>query len=123
MMDDPQAYLFHKRKLNAIQNGQFVDVHDAVVPDPKDYDVLLSDADDAKLRTDIADVVGITYLSEATEEDAHKMAEVGECYLWGLKIRTLFPTVVRINDHAFWVFFVVNSGSSITYLSAQVSYS
>ena len=69
---------------------------------------------------DMKEVVGIPYHSEATQEDATKVVEIGDCYLCGQKLRTIFPTIVANTNCAHRVFFVVDSGAPITYLSAQV---
>ena len=64
--------------------------------------------------------MGIPYHAEATKEDAAKVVEIGDCYLYGQKLRTVFPTVVANTSCAHWVFFVVASGAPITHLPAQV---
>jgi hypothetical protein len=33
----------------------------------------------------------------------------------------MFPCVVSVKDRAHWVFFIVDPGAPLTYLSAQVS--
>jgi len=98
-----------------------VDNHDIGGTDPEDYDVLITDIDDEKLRTEIAEIVGIPYHAKATTEDANKVVEIGDCYIYGRKFRTIFPAVVTNGSGAHWVFFIVNPGALLTYLSAQTS--
>ena len=62
--------------------------------DPGDYDVLIPDVDKEKLRGEIAEIVGIEYLAEATVEEANKVVDIGDCFLFGRKLRTIFPAVV-----------------------------
>ena len=66
-------------------------------------------------------MVGIPYHSPASKEQADKVVSIGECFIYGRKLRTVFPAVVTHGSgKAHWVFFLVNSGSPMTYLSAQV---
>ena len=117
---DPQAYFARKRQQDARDRGEFIDIHDVGSADPADYDVLLSDVDDKKLRTQIAELVGMPYHAKATAEDANKVVEIGDCFIYGRNFRTIFPTVVANGSQAHWVFFIVNFGAPLTYLSAQV---
>lgn len=103
------------------ERGQYVDLHDIGGVDPMDYDVLISDVNHEKLRDEVADIVGIQYHAKATKEDANKVVEIGNCYIYGRKFRTIFPAVVDGGSQAYWVFFIIDSGSPLTYLSAQVS--
>lgn len=72
--------------------------------DPEDYDVLISDIDDEKLRGEVAEIVGIRYHAKATTEDANKVVEIGDCFIYGRKFRTIFPAVVACGVQAHWVF-------------------
>jgi len=116
----PGVYFNCKRRQEANARGEYLDIHDIGGPDPKDYDLLLSDVGE-ELPHEIAKVVGIPYHAEATKEDAEKVVEVGDCYLYGPRFRTIFPTVVDRDGRAHWVFFIVDTGAPMTYLSARVS--
>jgi len=76
----------------AKDRAEYIDTHD-IGPDPKDHGVLISGVDDEKLPHEIAKVVGIPYHAEATKEEAKNVVEIGDCYLYGPKLRTIFPTV------------------------------
>lgn len=118
---DPQAYFINKRQQAAKERGEYTDIHDIGGVDPRDYDVLISDVDKEKLRGEIAEIVGIKYLAEATVEEANKVVDIGDCYLFGHKLRTIFPAVVCDDVRAHWVFFIVDSGAPLTYISTQTS--
>lgn len=118
---DPQDYINRKHQQEAKERGEYFDIHDIGGVDPMDYDVLISDVDDEKLQGEVAEIVGIQYHAEATKGDANKAVKIGDCYIYGRKFRTIFPAVVGDGSRAHWVFFVVDSGSPLTYLSAQVS--
>lgn len=51
----------------AIERGQFVDIHDIGPVDPKDYDVLITDVDNHVLQTEISELVGIPYIQGGDE--------------------------------------------------------
>lgn len=119
---DPQAYFNLKQQKEAKDRGEFVDIHDVdpeYSPGPNEYDVLLSDVTHAKLQSTIAEQLGIAYLSEAA--DAKEVIQVSTGYIYGLHKRTIVPFIVTYGKEARWVFFIVDSGSPWTYLSAQVS--
>ncbi len=118
---NPLAFFARKRQEEARDRGEFVDIHDIGGVDPKDFDVLITDIDDEKLRSEIAEVMGIQYLAKATEADANTVVEIGRGYIFGRNIRTIFPCVVSHDGKAHWVFFIVASGVPLTYLSVQVS--
>ena len=67
--------------------------------------------------------MGKAYHQLATKEEAERVIKTGECFIFGSKMRTIFPTVVKKleSNEARWVFFIVDSGSPTTYLSAEVS--
>jgi len=119
----PEAY-FNRKRQEAYAHSEYGYLnfkYDIRVPDPKDFDVLISDVDDEKLRHEITEIVGIPYHSVAKKKEAKKEIEIGDCYLYGPSYRTIFPTVVAREGRAHWVFFIVNSGAPMTYLSAQAS--
>jgi hypothetical protein len=104
-----------------VARGTFVDIHDIGGVDPNDYDVLIPDVNDHTLHNEISDLVGIPYLKEATKEEADKVADSLHGFLYGRKYRMILPCVVKIEDKAHWVFFIVDSGAPLTYISTQVS--
>lgn len=89
--------------------------------DPDDFDILITDINDHKLRTSIADRVGIEYLRKATRDQANEVITTGQAFIYGSRDRLIFPCVVSIGDDARWVFFIVDTGAPFTYLSCQVS--
>ena len=89
--------------------------------DPKDYDVLLTDITDTALRSDIAELAGVAYLEKATIDEANTKVDIGYGFLYGSKFRPVFPCIVRSKNKAHWVFFIVDSGAPVTYLSSRVS--
>lgn len=104
-----------------IARGAFVDIHDIGPVDPKDYDVLITDIDDHTLHNEISDIVGIPYLKEATKEEADKVADSLRGFVYGKKFRMILPCVLKIEDMAHWVFFIVDGGAPLTYISTHVS--
>ena len=124
---NPIDFFAKKKAKEAIERGQFIDIHDIGGVDPKDYDVLITDISDNKLRTEIAELLGVPYLQKATEDEANKKIETatGMTYATGIaggtKFRTVFPCVVSFEDNARWVFFIVDTGAPLTYLSTHVS--
>lgn len=126
---DPQTYFNRKHEQEAIERGELEDFHDLARPDPTDYDILITDVDYSKLRHEISEVVGIPYLSLASKEEAGKIINIGDGFIYGKralyggKPRTIFPGVISqcISGKAYWVFFLVNTASPLTYLSAQVN--
>ena len=89
--------------------------------DPKDYDVLIKDIDNGTLHTEISELVGIPYLKEATKNEADKVVESIRGFVYGRMYRMILPCVLKIEDKAHWVFFIVDSGAPLTYVSTQVS--
>jgi len=117
----PIAYFSRMKAEENVARGTFVDIHDIGGVDPNDYDVLITDVNDHTLHNEISDLVGIPYLKEATKEEADKVADSLRGFLYGRKYRMILPCVVKIEDKAHWVFFIVDSGAPLTYLSTQVS--
>ena len=72
------------------------------------------------MRHEVAEAVGIPYHAEATKEDANKELKIGDCIIYGRTLRTIFPAIVSYENRACWVFFIVDTGAPLTYLSAQV---
>jgi hypothetical protein len=86
-----------------------------------DYDVLSTDAYDDMIHSEISKLVGIPYLKEATKDEADNVVRELDGFIYGQKIRMIFPCVLSVGDKARWVFFLVHSGSPLTYISAEVS--
>lgn len=118
---NPLTYFAKKEEQEAIERGEWVDIYDIGPKDPEDFDVLITDIDDHKLRTNISDCVGIDYLRKATRDQANEVITTGQAFIYGWKDRLIFPCVVSIGDDARWVFFIVDTGAPFTYLSNQVS--
>jgi len=118
----PASFFAQKKAKENRERGTFVDIHDIGGPDPKEYDVLLTDIDYGKLSSEISKLVGIPYLKEATREEANKEVEKVHGFAYGKKSRLILPCTVSIGDTARWVFFIVDSGAPITYLSTQASF-
>jgi len=85
---NPVSYFDEKAAKEAIERGQFVDIHDISSVDPKDFDVLLSDVDNT-LHSEISKLVGIPYLKEATKDEADKVAWKINSLLYGRTFRMI----------------------------------
>jgi len=104
-------------------SGGYVDVHelcDISDIDPNKFDVLITDVNEKTLRTEVSKVFGIDYLAKATEEDAKRKVDVISGYLYGDGRRPMVPCVVSNADKAYWVHFIVDTGSPATFLSEKV---
>ncbi|KAF1808751.1 hypothetical protein P152DRAFT_208066 [Eremomyces bilateralis CBS 781.70] len=117
----PLHYYSRLKAEENIARGTFVDIHDIGAMDPKDYDVLITDIDDNTLHKEISDRVGIPYLKEATKDEADKVADTIRGFVYGRKFRMILPCALTINEKAHWVFFIVDSGAPLTYISTQVA--
>jgi hypothetical protein len=87
------------------------------------YDALIMDTTDINdhiLHNEISELVGIPYLKEATKEEADKEVDSLRGFVYGDKYRMILPCVLKIEDKAHWVFFIVG-GAPLTYISTQVS--
>jgi hypothetical protein len=116
----PITFFAQKAAKEAIERGEFVDIHDIGGVDPKDYDVLITDIDNNTLQSEISKLAGIPYLKEATKDEADKVPKKIRGFTYGSKFRQILPCVLNIEDQARWVFFV-DSGAPLTYISTQVS--
>lgn len=94
---DPQAYFTRKRQQEAKDRGEFVDIHDI---GGIDYDILITDVNDEKLRGEIAETVGIPYHAEATKEDGNMVVEIG--YTVKIRTRLLVMRTVLIGFFSSW---------------------
>jgi hypothetical protein len=99
-------------------------VHDFSGLQTGDFDVLISDLNHQKLETELSDILGVPYLSRASEEDVKKVVEVGEAIVVGPSFRTIFPCVVEVGGKALWIFFLVDTGSTMPFFinSSESSY-
>ena len=84
-------------------------------------DVLLFDITKETYKGEIARLVGTPYLSPATPSEATKMPIEVTGFIYGPKRRTIVSLAVSYKKECCWVFFVVDSGSPLTYLSVGVS--
>jgi len=111
----PLRYFSRMEAEENVARGTFVDIHD-IGPDPKDYDI-----DEHTLHNEISNRVGIPYLKEATNGEADKVSDSLRGFIYGDKYSMILPCVLKIEDKARWVFFIVDRGAPLTYISAQVS--
>ena len=118
---NPTDFFAEKKAKEAIERGEFIDIHDIGGVDPNDYDVLITDMSDNTLRTEISELLGVPYLKKATKDEANKKIELSTAITYGTMYRMVFPCVVSSKDNARWVFFVVDTGAPLTYLSTRVS--
>lgn len=109
------------KKRQQARHEEFVDIHDIDAIKPEDYDVLITDVDEGKLQSEIAEGLGINYLGVATGDDAATKAEYIDGYLYGYRRQPVLPCVVRNGNQACWVIFIVDTGAPATYLSPHVS--
>ena len=119
----PVLYYQATKDGEAIKRKEYVYLHDAGGLNPKDYDVLLKDVDYNVLQDEISTLGGIPYLQEATKSDAVKKVKEATAIVFGPMHRMIFPAVVHNadKDKAHWVYFIIATGSPITYLSTQVN--
>ena len=118
----PISFFATKDANEAIERGEFVDIHDIGGIDPKDYDVLLTDIDHNTLDTEISRLAGIKYLTEATKEDTDIMARKVHGFFYGQKFRMIFPCVLGHKGKGRWVYFIMDTGAPVTYISTQASF-
>lgn len=74
---DPQAFFSRKCQQEALERGEFTEIHDVdpgYSPDPTEYDVMLTGITYGKPGSTIAEELGIPYLSQTTEADANEVA-------------------------------------------------
>jgi hypothetical protein len=117
----PIRFFAQKAAKAARERGEFVDIHDISGVDPNNYDVLITDIDNNTLHSEISELVGIPYLKEATKDEADHVAGEIHGFIYGRTFRMILPFVLNIEDKARWVFFIMDSGAPLTYLSTQVS--
>lgn len=95
---NPLDYFAKKKDKKAIKRGQFVDVHDPQIVVPEDFDVLIMDMNDKKLRSEVSELVGIPYLQKAIQDEADTKVNLGYGFIHGMHFRIIFPCVVSMND-------------------------
>jgi len=117
----PINFFRQKTAKEAIERGEFVDVHDISGIDPKNYDVLITEVDNNTLHSEISKLVDIPYLKEATKDEADKVAKEIRGFYYGRSLRMIFPCILSMKGQARWVFFIVDSGAPLTYISAEVA--
>jgi hypothetical protein len=120
---NPMSFFAQKAAKEAIERGEFVDIHDIGGVDPKDYDVLITDMNNDTLHSEISKLVDIPYLQEAMKDEADKVAREIRGFMYGRKLRMILPCVLGIQDKARWVFFIVDYVSPLTFISTQGSVS
>jgi hypothetical protein len=118
---NPVSFLAREKVKKNIENGSFVDIHDIGGVDPKDYDNLITDVDNDILQSEIAELAGMSYLEEAKKDEADNMPDKIHGFMYGRKFRMILPCLFGIGDKARWVFFIVDGGAPLTYISSQVS--
>jgi hypothetical protein len=69
---------------------------------------------------EISDIAGIQYLKEAMNGAADEVLTSIPGFIYG-KCRMILPCALKINGKARWVFFVVDSGAPLTYISTQIA--
>ena len=122
---NPISFFADKKAKEAIERGEFIDIHDIGGVDPEDHGVINTDMSDYTtdymLQTEIAELLGVPYLQKATKDEANKKIEIATGIIYGTKFRMVFPYVVSFEDNARWVFFILHTGAPLTYLSTHVS--
>ncbi|KAI9769400.1 MAG: hypothetical protein M1840_004102 [Geoglossum simile] len=116
----PISFFAREKEKEAIKNGNFVDIHDISGVSPKDYDVLITDMNNDILESEISELAGIPYLKEAKKNEADNMPHKLTGFMYGEKFRLILPCLVGVRDKARWVFFIVDTGAPITFISDQV---
>jgi len=117
----PISFFEEKEAKEAIERGEWVDIHDICGVSPKDYDVRITDVDHDTLHSEISKLVGIPYLEKATKDEADKVPSKIYGFRYGQTFRLILPCVLSIEDQARWIFFIVDSGAPLSYISTQVS--
>lgn len=102
-------------------DDHFIDIHEIGGASPNDFNVLITDIDDRTLRSEAAELIGILYLKKTTKVEANNKVDVSHGFIYGDKLRTLFPCIVGSRDWAHWGFFMVHTDAPLTYLLVQVS--
>ena len=118
---NPLFFFPEKRAKEAKERGEWVDIHDIGPVGPEEFDVWITDMDEEKLRSEVAELIGIPYLEKASQNEANNKVGLGHGIVYGKYLRVVFPCVVALENKAHWVFFIVDSAAPLTFLSAQVN--
>ena len=73
------------------------------------------------LHSEISKLMGIPYLQEVTKAEADRMTTKLHGFMHGKKFRMIFPRIFSHKDQACWVFFIMNTGAPLTYISTEVN--
>ena len=71
-------------------------IHEVSCMDPKDFDVLITDIGHHTLENEISEVIGVPYLTSATNFTANTKAKIGEAIIYGRNLPTIVPCVVNL---------------------------
>lgn len=116
------ACVMKRKAKEAREKGEWIDIHDYVPCAPGKYDTVVSNVNDGMLRTEVSEILGISYLGQAAEDDAKKVVKCIDGQLYSPRCHPIIPCVDRAySGEARWVFFVVDTTAPVTYLSPQVS--
>ncbi|KAI9762187.1 MAG: hypothetical protein M1840_001458 [Geoglossum simile] len=118
---NPITFFAQEWERRDIENGNFVDIHDASSVGLKDYDMIITDVDNGILQSEISELAGLPYLKEAKRDEADDMPDKLFGFIYGENFRMMLPCLVGIGDKARWVFFIVDSGTPRTFISAQAA--
>ncbi|KAI9771843.1 MAG: hypothetical protein M1840_001613 [Geoglossum simile] len=117
----PISFFAQEKKKEVIKNGNFVDIHDIGGVSPKDFDVLITDMNNDILESEISKLAGIPYLKEVKKIEADNMPHKLTGFMYGEKFRLILPCLVGVQGKARWVFFIVDTGAPLTFISDQVA--
>jgi hypothetical protein len=113
---DPRSYFLRKREQNArpSKSGNVESGPKKIYLTPK------------KLKSEIAQDLGIPFLSPATQADAEMQGTSYDGYVYGTRKVGIVPLVVTTADGRpdilpRWVFFIIRQDSSTTSVSRKVS--
>lgn len=82
--------------------------------------VLLTDINHKTLEGEISELVKMKYHSRVPYDNEQNAPNKIECFMYGRNNQTICPTAVTHGDNSYFVFFLVDPGSPVTYLSSQV---
>ncbi|KAG0123933.1 hypothetical protein HOY82DRAFT_618550 [Tuber indicum] len=91
----PEPSSTHNHAFGTKRSEEFVDIHNIGGFNPTDLDVLICDIGDNQLKHHIAAIAAITYYIPATEEEANMVVHVGNCFIYGSDLRTMFPALAN----------------------------
>ncbi|KAI9766926.1 MAG: hypothetical protein M1840_006223 [Geoglossum simile] len=118
---NPMSFFAREKERKNIENGNFIDIHDIGGVDPKDYDILITDVDNDILESKISELAGVSYLEEVKKDEADNMPDKITGFIYGRKFRMILPCLLGVQGKARWVFFIVDGGAPLTYISTQVA--